>query len=92
MPVTETSREAYEEIKPILGKRQMEIYEYLKHFGPANNTMIAASLKRPINSVTPRIWELVHGKGIVEQAFIGRCPVTKKNTIYWKVSKCQETL
>lgn len=91
MTIQETSREAYEQIKPELGNRQMEIYEYLKHFGPANNTMIAASLKRPINSITPRTFEL-RNLCLVGVSHIDRCPKTGRRVIWWKCLNKQRRL
>lgn len=91
MTIQPTSRESYEQIKPELGTRQMEIYEYLKHFGPANNTMIAASLKLPINSITPRTFEL-RDKCLVGVSHIDRCPKTGRKSIWWKYLKNKQTL
>ncbi len=91
MPVTETSREAYQEIKPTLGKRQLQVYDWLKYFGPANNIMIAASLKLPINSVTPRTFEL-RDKCLVGVSHIDRCPKTGRNAIWWKTINIQRRL
>jgi len=84
-PVQETSLEALESIRPTLNSRQEEVYEWLKKWGPANNTMIGQSLKRPINSITPRIKELRNKKLVIE-SHKEECPLTKRKTIFWKIN------
>ena len=58
--VQASSIEALEEIKPKLNGRRLEIYELLKIYGqPMTNNEIAERLDWRINTVTPRVNELV---------------------------------
>lgn len=82
--ITETSRLAYEKIKPELGARQLQVYNALKKLEFATNTMIANNLNLPINTITPRVHEL-RKKGLVIRSHISRCPITKNSAQYWKI-------
>lgn len=82
--IRETSLEAYEEIKGKLGERQQQVYEHLRWVGEATNNMISASLKLPINSITPRVFEL-RQKKLVGVSKIDKCLMTGRNAIYWKI-------
>jgi len=80
----QTSLEAYEEIKKNLGERQRQIYEKLKELGFATNTMLSKALGLPINSITPRVFELRQLK-LVGVSHIDKCPITGRRAIFWKV-------
>jgi len=68
-----------------VGKRQREIMGLLERVaGPLNNRMIAELLGIPINSTTPRVFEL-RDKGLVESAGTQHDSVTNRNTIMWRV-------
>ena len=68
-----------------VGKRQREIMDLLERVNePLNNRMIAELLGLPINSTTPRIFEL-REKGRVESAGTQHDSVTNRNTIFWRV-------
>ena len=82
----ETSREAYLEIKKELGRRQKQVYEKLKELGTATNTMLSKALGLPINSITPRVFEL-REKKLVGVSHIGKCPITGRKAIFWKCVK-----
>jgi len=84
MVIRETSLRAYLEIKPSLGKRQLEVLNALKELKIASNTQIADYMNRPINTITPRINEL-RGKGLVVCSHKGICPITKMMVMLWKV-------
>lgn len=84
--IQQTSLEAFEEVKKELGKRQQQVYDWLKYFGPATNNMISNSIKLPINSITPRVYEL-RKKKLVGVSHIDKCPSTGRKAIWWKVVK-----
>jgi len=81
--IQETSKLAYKEILKDLGERQTQVYQTLKKLGSASNTMISRELNLPINSVTPRIYELRKHRfvGVDRKA---ECPITNKLVIFWK--------
>ncbi|MHA1676858.1 MAG: hypothetical protein ACTSU6_06740 [Candidatus Njordarchaeales archaeon] len=85
-PVQQTSLEAFEEIKASLGKRQRQVYLKLKELGSATNCMLAEALKLPINSITPRVYELRKLR-LVGVSEVGYCKVTGRKAIYWKCVK-----
>jgi len=58
--VVDTSLEAYLQIKPHLHPIQMEIYNFMRNNSDRDftNKQLAYELRRPINTVTPRVLEL----------------------------------
>ncbi len=57
--IPDTSHEAYERVQPKISRKQHEVLEALKCLGGnATNHEIAAHLKWPIHTVTPRTGEL----------------------------------
>lgn len=85
MSVQSTSREVYhKEIKPNLGEKQQRVLNTLrKAKRPVNNQEIADHLDQPINTITPRVNELV-AKGLVEKAGKHIYPKTNRRVIYWR--------
>lgn len=82
--VRDTSKEAYLEVAPELGQRQTLVLNTIRRAKrPVNNQEIADFLKKPINTITPRTNELV-ALDVVELAFKGIYPVTKRKVCYWK--------
>ena len=81
MTVQQTSIDAFEEIKPELGERQLSVYNALN--GEMNNSMIARTLNIPINTVTPRVKEL-RNMGLVIESKRDECPITHRTTIFWR--------
>jgi Mn-dependent DtxR family transcriptional regulator len=79
-----TSLLAYTGILEELGERQFDVYRVLAIKGALNNTQIAKELNLPINSITGRVYEL-RMMGVVIQDRKDQCPITKKQTIFWKV-------
>lgn len=79
----ETSITSYFEIEPELGQRQEEVFLVLKDLGEATNTMIAKRMNLPINSITPRVFEL-RQKHLVTESYRDICPITKRRAIFWK--------
>jgi hypothetical protein len=58
--IVDTSLEAYLQIKPHLYPIQMEIYNFMRSNSDRDftNKQLAYELRRPINTVTPRVLEL----------------------------------
>jgi len=83
--VQETSLRAFEEVKQTLGNRQRLILNSLKTLKVANNQMLSRFLKKPINTITPRVNELRDMK-LVTFSHEGSCPITKRNTMFWKLT------
>ena len=85
MVVQQTSIQTYRNL--VLETRQYEVYKLLKfqNFG-LNNRMIAEALGRPINSITPRVNELVK-LGLCEEHHKDYDKVTKRYTIFWSVKQ-----
>jgi len=81
--VQETSLLAYAEVIENLGERQRLILLAIDKISPCNNTQIAEYLKIPINSVTPRVWEL-RKKKMVKLNKIDECPRTHRQSMFWE--------
>ena len=85
-----TSLEAYEEIKRNLPCKQDVIFTVLSTVLHAlTNTEIADSLHWPINTVTPRVFEL-RGKGLVKEDCKRECLITGRTVIAWRVKRSEE--
>jgi predicted transcriptional regulator len=89
MVIQQTSIQSYIQIHTAqnicLGDRQFEVWKFLrdKPFG-CNNRLIAEKLGKPINSITPRVNELVK-MGLVEEHHIGTDRITKRQCIFWSL-------
>lgn len=81
-----TSLEAYHnEVKPNLNKKQQLVLRAISVARrPVCNQEIADYLKKPINTITPRVNELVKS-GAVTVAFKAPYPVTKRKVTYWRI-------
>lgn len=77
-----TSLLAYYEALENLGTRQLEILKAINEIEPCNNLMISQYTKLPINSVTPRVYELKK-KGLIKELKIDICPITGRKTIFY---------
>lgn len=85
MSVRDTSIEAYNELAPILGDKQLLVLKTIaKAKRPVNNHEIASHLVLPINTITPRTNELL-SMDKVELAFKATYPVTGRKVCYWRV-------
>lgn len=83
--VTETSRQAYySEIKPTLGERQKLVYGIFSGNTNWTNSEIADYLGIPINTVTPRVFEL-RKMGLLVEAIKRPCRITGRTAIAWKI-------
>lgn len=69
--VTDTSLMAYDELQPSLGRRQQEVLDVIRVFGPVSNEEIARHLHLPINCVTGRVHELREKHHLVKSDGIG---------------------
>lgn len=84
MSVRDTSRAAYEDVRPDLGKKQAVVLQTIaKAKRPVNNQEIASHLALPINTITPRTNELL-SLNRVELAFKAIYPKTGRKVCYWK--------
>ena len=79
----QTSLLAFQEVQKNLGERQLQIYKTLQKLGEATNTMIARKYGVPINTVTPRIFEL-RRMGLVIYSYEDICPITNRKAIFWR--------
>jgi len=91
--VQQTSLEAYySDVLPSLSQRQKLILGVLLQGGDWTNTEISSYLGIPINTVTPRVNELVHPKDpkekpLIEEVGKRKCKITGRTAIAWRVVK-----
>jgi len=86
MTQRDTSLLAYVGVLENLGERQVQVYRAIRTLKECNNLMISKYLNIPINSVTPRVNELVKLKAIgTSKKEI--CPYTNRLTYFWKVRR-----
>jgi predicted transcriptional regulator len=78
----DTSREAYEAIRPQIPTRQAEVLSTLKRSHDLTNMEIARLLRLSVNQITPRIFEL-RAKGLVIEAGRRICHITGHRAISW---------
>ena len=83
-----TSTEAYKYASRTLGKRQQEVLECIRKYGPVTNYDIARILMKEINTITPRVKEL-RDKVLVEQAG-SKITNTGRRSITWQVVYTKE--
>lgn len=62
--IADTSREAYQAVKPKISNHQKVVLDVIKLNGAITNEGISFALGWPINTVTPRVNELRH-KGLI---------------------------
>jgi len=83
--IQQTSIEAFQKVLPKIGLRQEQVLEHLSWVGDATDAMIGASIKLPINCITPRRGELVKLK-LVESSRVSECLCTHGTANYWKIT------
>jgi len=83
--VQETSRLAFESIVGDLGNRHLQIIDALKQLKEANNRQISNFLRLPINSVTPRVFEL-RDKKCITVSKVDADTETNRKSIYWRLT------
>lgn len=86
MTMQTTSLEAFESILPKINSRQELILTHLYWAGPETDAMLGASVKLPINCITPRRGELVKLK-LVESYLIAECKCTHGTANYWRITQ-----
>ena len=79
-----TSIEAYRAIVKNLGKRQAAVLRVLEKGRPLTNLELSTMAGLPINSVTPRVFEL-RKLGLVEEAGKRPCQMSGRMAIAWRV-------
>lgn len=85
MAVRDTSKLAYDEVSPSIGRKQALVLQTIaKAKRPVNNQEIASYLVLPINTITPRTNELLSLEK-VELAFKAIYPATGRKVCYWKI-------
>ncbi len=91
MTMQSTSLEAYEEVKKTLSKKQITVFNALKQYNSRTftNTELAECLGWPINTVTPRIFEL-RQKSLVKEGCKRRCGITHRTAIAWRIKRADE--
>ncbi len=83
--VQETSLFTYNrEVRPTLGERQKAVFRELEKSGAMTNSELADSLNWPINTVTPRVYEL-RGLDLVVEDEVRTCRVTGRKVIAWRI-------
>jgi len=83
--VQQTSINAYKDIMPVLGDKQLEVLRMLKARQPATNSELARYLGWRINTVTPRVYELRQLE-LVEEAGKRSCDITGRRAMTWQLS------
>ncbi len=87
--IQSTSLHAYNtEVRPTLGARQKTILEAIQELQNehenATNTEISEHLNFPINTVTPRVFEL-RQKGYLTESVTRPCRATGRRAKTWRV-------
>jgi len=81
-----TSLKAYHtDVLPTLGARQEAVLEAFKHKENFTNGELASFLEWPINTVTPRVFEL-RQKKILKKYSVRPCKVTGRICIAWEIN------
>lgn len=81
--VRDTSVAAYQDVQAHLGEKQQVVLTVLQDTPNMTNTEIAQSLGWPINTVTPRVYEL-RNLGLVREIGKRMCKVTGKSVYAWE--------
>ena len=82
--IQDTSLRAFYALQSTLGRAQKEVLDALRSQVNATNAEIAWMLNhRPINTITPRTFEL-REIGLVEEAGKRKCRVSGRTAIAWR--------
>jgi|25BtaG_2_1085352.scaffolds.fasta_scaffold00534_2 Mn-dependent DtxR family transcriptional regulator len=84
-----TSLQAYDEVKKTLGRRQSFVFIGIDTAGSVTNSELATQLDWPINTITPRVFEL-RKMGLVKEDCKRKCTVTGRRAIAWRVRRLDE--
>ena len=83
MSATNTSRQAYGDLKYKLGCRQLSVLKVIEKYPDGiTNLEICRELNWPINTVTPRVFEL-RTAGLVAEKCRRPCRLTSRKSIAW---------
>jgi predicted transcriptional regulator len=84
MAMRDTSREAYEGIKPELKIKRKRVFEAIKAQGPQGATLfeLVKIIGRPVNEISGRVTELSKNF-MIEESGKRQNPDTLKNAIVW---------
>lgn len=82
--VQQTTLEAYDCIRGDLGRLQYLIFNTLRVLESASNRGIALSARLPINSVTPRVFELRRLGLVVHDGFVVE---NGRRVLKWRVNE-----
>ena len=82
--IQRTSLEAYDSIKPELGNMQQEVYKTIEQYPSISNHEISSIIKKPINSITPRVKEL-RDLNLVYCVGTKKDRITNRNVMCWSV-------
>ena len=85
-----TSILSYKEMEETLGERQRVVYFVLSELKEATDKEISVYLDLPINTITPRRFELVE-MGLVREKEKRICKITGKLAISWCLGGKKET-
>ena len=81
--IRDTSRKAFEFIKPSLTERQKQVLAVLERCDCMCNFQIAQQAGLPINCVTNRVGELLEKGKIMQDGEKRPGPPTNKLNVYW---------
>ena len=85
--IQQTSIDAFKKLKKSeLNARQAEVIHAYDTWGEMNDKVLSRRIRREINAVTPRRYELVKG-GLVEEKYRAKCPITGRKAIVWGLKK-----
>lgn len=82
MTVQRTSLDAFQILQPELGTMQNMVFNVLKMYPYSSNHDLSRILRKPINTVTPRVKEL-RDKGMVLHSGYKKDEVTGKRVMTW---------
>lgn len=84
--IQQTSLKAYHgEIKPTLSERHKEVLSAFDREEEFTNLELSKFLNLPINSITPRVNELVK-KGIIKYSYTRKCKVSGRSARVWTLT------
>ena len=81
-----TSLEAYYDLLPCLGRKQNMIYNIIKLYPGVSNLDISRIIGIPINSVTPRVYEL-REYNLIRFSHKKRDRLTGKTCMCWVIEE-----
>ena len=80
--IQETSIDSWVQLQPELGTMQNMVYNIIKIYPGSSNLDISRIIKKPINSVTPRVKEL-RDKGLVIKSHTKTDRITNRKVMCW---------